>query len=59
MTELPQDSDHPMTLEEVVFQALGHASMCWTPRPEGVFDDEEASKVGNELLRTLRARGAK
>lgn len=59
MTELPQDSDHPMTLEEVVFQALGHASMCWEPRPEGVFDSQEASKVGNELLRTLRARGAK
>jgi len=48
-----------MTLEEVVYQAIGHASMCWTPRPEGVFDSEEASRVGAELVTTLRARGAK
>ena len=59
MTDRPADSDHPMTLEEVVYQAIGHASMCWTPRPEGVFDSEEASRVGAELVTTLRARGAK
>jgi hypothetical protein len=59
MTDIPEDSDHPVTLEEIVFQALGHASMCWNPRPEGLFDSEEASRTGNELLRTLRARGAR
>lgn len=59
MTDIPADSDHPMTLEEVIYQAIGHASMCWLPRPGGVFDSEEASRVGAELTRTMRARGAK
>jgi hypothetical protein len=59
VSDRPADSDHPMTLEEVVFQAIGHASMCWNPRPEGIFDSAEASKVGRELITTLRARGAK
>jgi hypothetical protein len=36
-----------------VFEALGAASMCWNPRPEGVFDPEAATKVGEDLLRYL------
>jgi hypothetical protein len=47
-----------MTLEEIVYQAIGHASMCWNPRPEGIFDSTEASKIGAELLITIKARGA-
>lgn len=30
--------------------AIGHASMCWNPRPgDQVFDSTEASKVVDEL----------
>jgi truncated hemoglobin YjbI len=34
-------------------QALGHASVCWTPPegpPLGQFDSEAAIKIGDELL---------
>lgn len=58
MSTIEEDTDHPVTLEELVFTAIGHASVCWSPRPEGIFDSEEASKVGTELVRSLRARGA-
>lgn len=55
----PQDSDRPATLEEVVFTALGQASMCWSPGTgDAEFDSVQASNIGNELIRSLRARGA-
>jgi len=34
-------------IKEKVFQAIGHASVCWK---DGVFDSIEAEKVGDELL---------
>ena len=55
---MSDEKDEP-TLEELVYVAIGHASMCWIPRPEGVFDSTEASKVGAELVKALRARGAR
>jgi hypothetical protein len=34
-----------------VFEAIGAASMCWSPRPSTeVFNSEEASKIAVELL---------
>ena len=33
-----------------VWESVGHASMCWNPRPEGEFDATEASKVAMDLL---------
>lgn len=41
------------TLENHVFEAIGHASMCWTETPKGVFDTEEATKCGEELLKHI------
>lgn len=38
-----------MNVHEAIFQSLGKASMCWNPRPSGVFDSEAATKVGEEL----------
>jgi hypothetical protein len=37
-------------LETMVFQALGEASMCWGERPRGVFQGQEAKRIGNELI---------
>ncbi len=40
-------------LEKVVFEALGQASMCWDPRPTGVFDSQMAVVVGDNLMREI------
>jgi len=37
-------------LKEIVFQALGKASMQWEPRPTGVFDSTGCAKIGDKLL---------
>ena len=45
--EIPVDAD----VREVIFQALGAASMCWEPRPGNlVFDSDLASKIGEGLI---------
>lgn len=36
-------------LEEKIFTAIGEASMCWIPTPEGVFDSTKATDVGDRL----------
>ncbi len=36
-------------LKKKVFESLGTASMCWSERPRGIFDDQLASKVAKEL----------
>ncbi len=33
---------HMSNLEEMVFQALGEVSMCWSETPKGVFDSDHA-----------------
>ena len=43
-------------LHEAVFQALGAASVCWRPIPEGVFDAEQAEEIGEELLEFMRRK---
>lgn len=41
----------PGTLEEVVFQALGAASVCWDPMDcTGVFESDRAKKIGDEVV---------
>ena len=45
--------DKELTAKEIktiVFESIGHASMCWHETPSGVFDSEEATKVGDNLL---------
>ena len=37
----PRPKEQTM-LDEIVGQLAGHASMCWEPKPEGVFDSTEA-----------------
>lgn len=40
---------------ELVMQAMGEASMCWNPRPTGVFDSLAAADAGDRLLAALGA----
>jgi len=37
-------------INELVMQAIGEASMCWNPTPTGVFDSENAARIGDELI---------
>jgi len=39
-----------------VFKALGSASMCWEPRPSGVFDSSLAQEFGDELMTYLESQ---
>lgn len=46
-----QRSDEELSLEEILFQSLGAASMCWDPRPGNlVFDSSRAAAIGHNLL---------
>src|SRR6266702_5542038 len=45
---------HMSNLEEMVFQALGEASMCWSERPKGVFDSDHAKEVGHKLVADIK-----
>lgn len=43
------------TASEVIGQMAGSVSVCWVPRPTGVFDSEHARKYVEECLATLEA----
>jgi hypothetical protein len=42
-------------LPRLVFEAVGAASMCWEPRPDGVFNTTEATQVAEQLIADIRA----
>src|SRR5207302_4508272 len=45
------------TLDELVFQALGAASVCWAyPEKAGVFNSDRAKALGEELLMRIGLR---
>lgn len=52
------DGPDTRTLEQIVGEAIGHASMCWTPTPTGEFDSVQATAVVDELLQEIRALNA-
>lgn len=41
-------------LKKIIGETVGHASMCWIPKPSGVFDSEEASKVVDNCVEELK-----
>lgn len=42
------------TLDELIFQALGAASMCWEdPGAAGIFDSERAKVIGEAVKNNL------
>jgi hypothetical protein len=46
------------TKEELIFQALGAASMCWSGTPSGVFDSTRCKQIGDELIAALETSEA-
>lgn len=44
------------SIEEIVGQLAGAASMCWEPRPTGVFVSEEASAFVDAAVEAIRER---
>ncbi len=45
-----------MTKEElrsILFQGMGYASMCWEPKPKGVFDSTSATSVSEEVYKAI------
>lgn len=42
--------DNASDIQEVLGQLAGAASVCWDPRPTGVFDSELASEFLDEAL---------
>lgn len=53
--EAPGEADPLATL---LGEAVGRASMCWDPTPEGVFHSESASAIVDDLLDALRPMAA-
>lgn len=49
--EIPEE----LPLNEWVGQALGAASMCWMPRPTGVFDSTRAKHVLDGLMKHINS----
>jgi hypothetical protein len=41
-------------LATLLGEAVGAASVCWEPKPEGVFQPEQASAIVDDLLASLR-----
>jgi hypothetical protein len=37
-----------------IYQAIGEASMCWAPRPTGVFDSTWAGKIADRLYTLIK-----
>lgn len=50
-SEVPGDSD---PLQTVLAEALGAASMCWDPAPEGVYQPEQATAILTDLVEAVR-----
>lgn len=40
-------------LRELIGEAIGEASMCWSETPKGVFDSTRAKKIADNLLSKL------
>jgi hypothetical protein len=41
-----KNCDYDKKLRELIFTALGEASMCWDETPKGVFDASHAKEIG-------------
>ncbi len=51
MREVTERMSLPEDYREAIGQAIGTASVCWTPRPsDAVFDSTAASAIADELI---------
>jgi hypothetical protein len=44
------DWDETVDLRRAVGEAFGYVSLCWDPKPAGVFDSVQASEAVDELV---------
>jgi hypothetical protein len=51
-----EDDPDPLHLSRILHELAGAASMCWTPRPSGVFDSQEAIKHVESAIAEIRER---
>ena len=42
-----------MSKRELIFKAIGEASVCWTGTPTGICDSKRAIAIANKLLADL------
>ena len=52
MSEAHQEQE----IDQIVYEAIGRASMCWSEIPSGVFDSTKAKEIGDELIAKLKRR---
>lgn len=41
-------------LNKLIFESLGEASVCWYPRPKGIFRSDEAKRIGDRLREDIK-----
>lgn len=41
-------------MNERIFMALGEVSMCWSETPKGVFDSNNAARIGDKLVEDIK-----
>lgn len=54
-TKMMADSD-PLHLSRILHELAGAASLCWEPRPTGVFDSQLAIQFVEQALAEIRSR---
>lgn len=51
---IPTPKDEPLakddTIRNILLEAMGFASLCWEPRPTGVFDSNRAIDFADDIL---------
>jgi hypothetical protein len=42
-------------ISRIIGETAGYVSLCWDPRPTGVFDSETAARAVNEAVKRIAA----
>ncbi len=42
------------TIDKIIYELVGSASLCWEPKPHGVFDSTMADKFSKDALSDIR-----
>ena len=41
-------------IRELVMQAIGEASMCWSETPKGIFESDKALDIGERIITRVK-----
>lgn len=52
---VPSKSSEMNEFVTEIFESIGEASLCWDPKPEGVFDEQHAIDVAERLIQIVNA----